>query len=612
MQTNTSAATILQEYFGYAAFKPGQKAIIDTILKGRDVLGIMPTGAGKSLCFQVPALALDGTTVVVSPLISLMKDQVDTLREMGVQAAFLNSSLSQDEFRSIMAKARLGTFKLLYIAPERLELESFQGLLAAINVVLVAVDEAHCISQWGHDFRPSYRKISAMIAALPSRPPISAFTATATPQVKQDIIRLLKLQRPYTLVTGFDRENLCLEAVEPDDKFKFLTNLLHKNRDSSGIIYCSTRKTVESVCAKLNERGIICTRYHAGLSESERTANQEAFINDRVPVITATNAFGMGIDKSNIRFVLHYNMPKTMENYYQEAGRAGRDGERAQCVLLYSQSDIITNKFLIEQSNAHKVRTNDYKKLQEMIDYCHTDICLRQYILNYFGEEDASPSCENCSNCLNTVNHTDITLEAQKILSCIIIMGERFGSGLVVDVLKGSRTARIKELHFEELSSYGLMQKYPKASIKEMISFLIAQGLIDVTGDRYPVLSLNGKTQTWLKSRDRLLIKRLIKQEQPKAPSASKVGIQATETAPPSPAGDDPVLFEKLRQLRKEIAAEQKVPPFVVFSDATLRHMCSKLPTNVAVLLEVSGVGKYKLAKYGNRFLQLIRDHLQK
>ena len=610
MQNNIGADVILQEYFGYDAFKPGQEAIIGEILKGRDVLGIMPTGAGKSLCFQVPALVLGGTAVVISPLISLMKDQVDTLCEMGVEAAFLNSSLDQTEFRSITAKARSGAYKLLYIAPERLELESFQGLLAAIDVALVAVDEAHCISQWGHDFRPSYRKISAMIGALPSRPPIAAFTATATPQVREDIIRLLKLQHPYTLVTGFDRENLSFTVDEPVDKFKALSGFIRNNGSGSGIIYCATRKAVESVCAKLNQLEISCTRYHAGLSDSERRANQEAFINDRITIITATNAFGMGIDKSNIRFVLHYNMPKTMENYYQEAGRAGRDGERAQCILLYSPSDIMTNKFFIEQGSDDTARANDYKKLQDIIDYCNTGSCLRQFILNYFGEEHASPSCDNCSNCLNTVNHTDITLEAQNILSCIILMGERFGSGLVIDVLRGSRTARIKELNFEELPTYSLMPQYSKASIKEMISFMIAQGLIDVKGDKYPVLFSTRAAHTWLKSDEKLWIKRLIRQEPPKTAKARKRGAAGGGTTPGSGADwDDNVLFERLRQLRTEIASEQKVPPYIIFSDATLHDMCHKLPTSVATLLDVSGVGQFKLTKYGHRFLQIIKKH---
>ncbi len=610
MQTTGRIEDILQDYFGFASFKEGQKAIIEEILKGRDVLGIMPTGSGKSLCFQVPALALKGTAVVISPLISLMKDQVDTLTESGVEAAFINSSLSFEELRSITARARAGAFKLLYVAPERLELNSFRSLLAALDISLLAVDEAHCISQWGHDFRPSYRNISAAIAALPSRPVVAAFTATATPQVKSDIVSMLDLKEPYSLVTGFDRENLYFEVEKPPDKFDYLTAFLSSGSASGGIIYCSTRKTVESISHKLSKMGYPCTRYHAGLTEEERITNQEAFINDRIPLIAATVAFGMGIDKSNIRYVVHYNMPKTMENYYQEAGRAGRDGEAARCILLYSPADIITNKFLIEQNSDHSLRANDYKKLQEIIDYCHTGSCLRQYILNYFGELYIPEECGNCGNCLNTINHTDITVEAQKILSCIKRMGERFGSRLVVDVLRGSKTARIKELRFEQLSTYGLMSEYSKTAISEMIMYLVARGFVDVTGGQYPVLSLNRSAYTWLKSGEELSIKRLIRKEELSA--GSEDSTRASRGSRPAitefGAGGQE-LFEKMRQLRKDIAARQKVPPFVVFSDASLRDMCHKMPATENELLDVTGVGKFKLQKYGKQFLTLINGN---
>lgn len=587
---------LLQEYFGYSAFKTGQKTIIDEILSGHDVLGIMPTGAGKSLCFQVPALALEGTAIVVSPLISLMKDQVDTLNEMGIKAAFINSSLDLQEYRSITANAQNGTYKLLYIAPERLETESFWELLPAMRISLVAVDEAHCISEWGHDFRPSYTKIADMIAKLPKRPAVAAFTATATPRVKEDIVKLLMLRQPYVLVTGFDRENLYFQVDKPTDKFDFLADYIRKNSGNSGIVYCSTRKTVEKVCERLNKQGIVATRYHAGLTDSERTENQEAFIYDRVPVIVATNAFGMGIDKSDIRYVIHYNMPKTMENYYQEAGRAGRDGEKAECVLLYSAADTVTNKLLIENSGENTDKASDYKKLQEIVDYCNTDSCLREYILRYFGEQNLPQACGNCGNCLGNIESTNITIEAQKILSCIKRTGERFGSGVVTDVLRGSNSEKLKAMGFDKLPTFGIMEAYSKETIKEIIAYLIAENYVDIKGDKYPVLALNPKAYCLLKSGDALYIKRLIAKEQPKTQKPEfKV---------------DKRLFEKLRRRRKEIADEQNVPPFVVFSDATLNDMCRKLPTTDEALLSVSGVGKSKLEKYGERFIEVIDEYV--
>jgi ATP-dependent DNA helicase RecQ len=587
---------ILQEYFGYSEFKTGQERIIDEILSGHDVLGIMPTGAGKSLCFQIPALALEGTAIVISPLISLMKDQVDTLNEMGIKAAFINSSLNMQDYRSITEKARNGEYKLLYIAPERLETESFWTLLSQMNISLIAIDEAHCISEWGHDFRPSYTKIASMISRLTKRPPVIALTATATVQVKQDIVRLLKLQQPYILITGFDRENLFFGVEKPKSKFDFLLKYIKKNVANSGIVYCSTRKTVESVCEKLSQHGISATRYHAGLTDGERIANQEAFIFDKVQVIVATNAFGMGIDKSNTRYVIHYNMPKTMENYYQEAGRSGRDGEKAECILFYSAADIITNKLLIENSGFNVDKTNEYKKLQEMVDYCNTDSCLRKYILSYFGEDNSPTACENCGNCNGNVENTDIITEAQKILSCIKRTGERFGSGIITDVLKGSGTEKLRTLGFDKLTTFGLMKEYSKDTIKEIIAYLIAENFVDVKGDKYPILALNTKAYSLLKGDSELYIKRVITKEAPKA--------KKTEHK----VSDD--LFEKLRGLRKVIAYEHKVPPFIIFSDTTLKDMCVKLPITCDTMLDVSGVGKFKLEKYGDRFIEMINEYV--
>ena len=587
---------ILQEYFGYSEFKTGQEQIIDEILSGHDVLGIMPTGAGKSLCFQIPALALEGTAIVISPLISLMKDQVDTLNEMGIKAAFINSSLNMKEFRDITEKAQNGEYKLLYIAPERLETESFWGLLSRLNISLIAIDEAHCISEWGHDFRPSYTRIAEMIGRLPKRPAVVALTATATTQVKHDIIRLLKLQKPYVLITGFDRENLYFEVEKPKSKFDFLLKYIKKNITNTGIVYCSTRKTVESVCKKLNENGISATRYHAGLTDGERIANQDAFIFDKVQVIVATNAFGMGIDKSNTRYVIHYNMPKTMENYYQEAGRSGRDGEKAECILFYSAADIITNKLLIENSGSNMDKSNEYKKLQEMVDYCNTDNCLRKYILHYFGEDQSPNECDNCGNCIGNIESTDITTEAQKILSCIKRTGERFGSGVITDVLKGSSTEKLRTLGFDKLTTFGLMKEYSKDTIKEIIAYLIAERFIGVKGDKYPILALNVEAYSLLKGDTLISIKRVIIKEVPKA---KKIEHKVS---------DD--LFEKLRGLRRVIAGEHKVPPFIIFSDTTLKDMCVKLPGTEDAMLDVSGVGKFKLEKYGDRFIELINEYV--
>lgn len=587
---------ILQDYFGYSTFKAGQKLIIDKILDGKDVLGIMPTGAGKSLCFQIPALILEGTTIVISPLISLMKDQVDTLNEMGVEAAFINSSQSLQEYREVMKNAKHGVYKLIYIAPERLETEGFQRLLSELDISLVAVDEAHCVSEWGHDFRPSYIKIADMITKLPKRPVVAAFTATATTEVREDIEKLLVLDKPYILVTGFDRENLYFEVDKPTDKLRFLIEYIKKNPESSGIVYCLTRKTVESVCEKLHKEGIKATRYHAGLSDSERAVNQEEFIYDRVKIIVATNAFGMGIDKSDIRFVIHYNMPKTMENYYQEAGRAGRDGERADCILMFSAADTVMNRLLIENSGAGTDRTNDYKKLQEMVDYCNTDSCLRRYILSYFGELYVSEKCDNCGNCTNDIECTNITIETQKILSCIKRTGERFGSSVITDVLKGSKSEKLRKLGFDKLSTFGLMKEYSKDSIREIIAYLISEGFVDVKGDKYPVLVLNQNSYELLKGEKELLIKRFIAKEQSRE---KKADIKA-----------DATLFGILRRLRKEIADEKMVPPFVVFSDATLEDMCRKLPTNSEALLNVSGVGKFKLEKYGDMFISTINKYI--
>jgi ATP-dependent DNA helicase RecQ len=592
---NSAVNALLKQYFGYDDFRNGQSEVIEHILKGNDVLAIMPTGAGKSICYQIPALMFEGVTIVISPLISLMKDQVDTLCETGIKAVFINSSLGLKEFRDVVSAAKMGRYKLIYVAPERLETDSFLELITSIKVSMVAVDEAHCVSQWGHDFRPSYREISKMLGKLTPRPVLAAFTATATPIVKDDIIKMLKLHRPFSLTTGFDRENLYFEVLKPANKFDQLLKYLSNIKGKSGIVYASTRKTVESICEKLNKKGYLATKYHAGLSENDRSKNQEDFIRDRIPIMVATNAFGMGIDKSNISFVIHNNMPKNMESYYQEAGRAGRDGERAECLLFYSASDIITNKLFIENGSEASDKTGEYQKLNEIVAYCNTDRCLRAYILDYFGEKDTKDYCDNCGNCNNDVDSTNVTLEAQKIMSCIKRMGERFGSVVVADVLRGSNTEKIRAMGFNKLTTYGIMKEYSKETIKELISFLIAESYITLYGDQYPVLRLNGMALEVLKGSKTVTIKRIINKQN--AVAREKVTV-------------DNGLFDILRVLRKQLADKQNVPPFVVFSDATLKDMCKKCPTSEEDMLLVSGVGAFKLEKYGEKFISAIKSYI--
>ena len=590
--------SVLKKYYGYDSFRPGQKEIIDAILDKKDVLGIMPTGGGKSICYQIPALLLEGVTIVVSPLISLMKDQVDTLKEYGIAAELINSTLSNYEFREIMDSAREGNYKLLYVAPERLETESFLSLLEEIPVSMVAVDEAHCVSQWGHDFRPSYRKIHSMIERLPRRPIVTAFTATATPHVKEDIVKLLDLYQPFEYVSSFDRGNLYFEVRKPSNKLQEIQTYLSEHKGESGIIYCATRKNVDEVCQRLNHLGVAATKYHAGLSDEERKQNQESFLFDEVPLIVATNAFGMGIDKPNVRFVLHYNMPKNMEGYYQEAGRAGRDGDLAECILLFSTQDIMTNRYLIEKGS-ESGRTIEYDKLNKMVDYCNTGGCLRNYILQYFGEKGLDVPCHNCGSCNNDIEETDITIEAQKILSCVKRMHEKFGASQVADVLKGANTQKIRSLHFNELSTYGIMSDYPKDVIKELISYLIAEGKLCLTGTEYPVVQLTEESYSILKGTQKISIRRVIRKETKKDFSSSISGVW------------DHMLFEYLRKTRQEEAAKQHIQPFMIFADNTLKEMARVYPITREELLQVSGVGEYKADKYGDLFIGMIREYVE-
>ena len=587
---------ILKYYYGYDSFRPAQAEIIETILSKRDVLAIMPTSAGKSICFQVPALMLDGITIVVSPLISLMYDQVTSLKEMGIQAILLNSAMTSLEYYQAIEQLQRGEVKLLYVAPERFEQEGFLEMMQGIQISMVAVDEAHCISQWGQDFRPSYQNIDTFVAQLPTRPIVAAFTATATPRVRLDIKQQLKLQHPFEVVTSFDRANLYFGMEEPRDKMSRLLELIKEKEPT--IVFCNTRKEVEKVCDKLQKKGIAADWYHAGLSPEARSKVQEDFIFDRIDVIVATNAFGMGIDKSNVRKVIHYNMPKDIESYYQEAGRAGRDGEPAECILLYGAKDIIINKFLVKQ-NEDKV---GMAKLNEMIDYCRTVRCLRGFMLDYFGQKDIPEDCGHCTNCLNKVELTDVTPQAQMILSCIIRMKERYGMSKVSEVLRGSKRAEMKALHFDQLSTYGIMKDYSDKALKEFISSLIADRYIETEGLQYPILQVSDLGKKALKNREKIEVKPIVAQILQKPDAIQQHKVQ--ENAP-----FDEVLYDRLRSIRMDLAFAQNVPPFLVFSDKTLKEFCRHLPTTDREFLQISGVGEKKLETYGEAFMQVIREY---
>ncbi len=585
------ALITLKQYFGYSSFREGQEQIISNILQGRDTLGIMPTGGGKSICFQLPALLFPGITLVISPLISLMKDQVDTLTSLGITASFINSSLNQGEVTARLRDAGAGKYKILYVAPERLESERFRELCSAVNIALLAIDEAHCISQWGHDFRPSYRSIAPFIKGLPKRPVITAFTATATEEVTGDIVNLLAMKKAATFVMGFNRKNLSFDVVRGQNKKDFIMDFLAANKGRAGIIYAATRKEVDGLYSLLSKKGYMVGKYHAGLNDRDRMKVQEAFMYDDVHIMVATNAFGMGIDKSNVRYVIHYNMPKNMEAYYQEAGRAGRDGDPGRCILLFNAQDIMLQKFLIEQTVTSPERqANEYKKLQTMIDYCHTTGCLREYILRYFAEENCFQNCGNCSNCNDESELTDITIEAQKIFSCIRHMRERFGAVLVAEVLKGSQNKKIIQFGFNRLSTYGLMKEFTLKEIKDIINVLIAEGYIALTEGQYPLAKICPKAIPVLKGECKVWQRIQIKKVKPEK---------------------DEALFELLRALRKGISAAEKVPPYIVFSDSTLREMCAFLPTDRMAMLAIKGVGERKYEHYGHRFMEVISRYVE-
>lgn len=605
---------ILREFFGHESFRNGQEEIINSILSGRDVLGIMPTGAGKSLCYQIPAMILDGITIVISPLISLMKDQVSSLTESGINAACINSSLGIQEYYEFFRRANNNEYKIIYAAPERLDTEEFLNFAENVKISMITVDEAHCVSQWGQDFRPSYLRIVEFIEKLSYRPIISAFTATATKSVKNDIANILKLANPFTLTTGFDRKNLYFGVIKPNNKYIKLTELLKKYGDKSGIVYCLSRKGVEEVCEKLNSDGFSATRYHAGLSQEERNKNQEDFIYDRRQIMVATNAFGMGIDKSNVSFVIHYNMPKNIESYYQEAGRAGRDGEPADCILLYNGQDVRTNQFLIDNNRdintelsaeqLEDVRRKDMERLKFMTYYCTTSDCLRSFMLRYFGENSYN-QCGNCSCCSGEFELTDITVDAQKIISCVYRVhqkGRDYGKSMIADILKGSKNEKIIDLGFDTLSTYGIMSDTLIRVIRSEIDWLIQNEYLILTDSEYPVLRLSAKSADILKGRTKLEMKI------PKAlPKKEKNSKKESENQYYAESG----LFQKLRELRSAIAAEENVPAYIVFSDAALRDMCRKLPVDINGFYEVSGVGTRKAEKYGEHFCLLIANYVK-
>ena len=579
---------IMSKYFGFRDFKTGQKEIVDCILQGRDALGIMPTGGGKSLCYQLPALTLPGLTLIISPLIALMKDQVDALNDQGINASYINSSLNHSELYNRLDKARRGYYKLLYVAPERLESENFTDLLQELPLSLVAVDEAHCVSQWGHDFRPSYLGIGAWISSLPQRPIVAAFTATATPRVEEDIIKLLGLEQPVVFINSFDRPNLYFSVHKGVDRSSFINRYLKEHPDYPGIIYAATRKEVDSLFDELTKQGFSAGKYHAGLSNAERSCYQEAFIYDQIKVMAATNAFGLGIDKSNVRFVIHHNMPRHLEAYYQEAGRAGRDGQEADCILLYQAQDILIQKFLIEQGILSPSRKEmEYAKLQDMIDYCHTSHCLRKYILEYFREGGVPEHCQQCANCMER-ELRDITIEAQKIFSCIVRMKQAYGSKLIASVLKGSKQKRIIELGFDRLSTYGIMSELSTASIIDLINLLAAEDYLSISSGKYPVVTLTPRARPVLRSQEQIIL------SLPKIPQA---------------AAPESNLFEALRELRLQIARQQGLPPYVVFPDITLREMATYLPQDREAMLKINGVGQVKFERYGEQFLDIIRRY---
>lgn len=612
---------LLKDIFGHSDFRKGQEQAVDCLLSGRDLLAVMPTGAGKSVCYQLPALMLRGITLVISPLISLMQDQAAALTQNGVSAAFLNSTLSSEEYMLTLQMARNGVYKLLYVAPERLDSESFLNFASHNEIAMITVDEAHCISQWGQDFRPSYLRIADFINALPKRPVISAFTATATDKVRNDIKEKLGLNNPLEIVTGFDRPNLFFEVIKADTRVKpvVLKELLNRFSDRSGIIYCNTRKQTEQVYNFCKEQGIEASIYHAGISDNLRKSNQEDFIFDRTRVMVATNAFGMGIDKSNVGFVIHYGMPKSPEAYYQEAGRAGRDGTAADCVMLYCGADLNTALYFIDNMEGEgltaeelaEVKRQDRKRLDAMVEYCNTTDCLREYLLNYFGEK--CESCSGCSNCNGDFRIEDITDPAQRIISCVFRLserGKRFGTNMIVDILKGSKGQKVMGGGYYKLSTYGIMANYDKKRISELIDILVKQEYLRRSDDEYRLLYITQKGDKAIRERQKITAKFLVRREtvselfQGSVTLKNPVTVQLTD--------DDTELLKVLKDLRFSLAKMSRLPAYMIFSNATLEDMAAKKPITKGEFLQVNGVGEAKLNMYGDKFIEKIKEYIQR
>lgn len=605
-----NALETLKTYFGYDTFREGQEKIVEAILTNRDVLAIMPTGAGKSICYQIPALILPGITLVISPLISLMQDQVKALNDAGIHAAFINSSLTENQISKALYLAASGRYKIIYVAPERLENYEFLEFARNVEISMVTVDESHCISQWGQDFRPSYLKIVEFVKNLPKRPIVSAFTATATEEVKNDILCTLSLADPEVVITGFDRKNLYYSVENIRRKDEFIMEYIEKHPTESGIIYCATRKNVDNLFELLFKRGVPVTRYHAGLTNETRKKNQDDFIYDRTPVIIATNAFGMGIDKSNVRYVIHYNMPQSMENYYQEAGRAGRDGENSQCILLFSLQDVMIDRMLldnkdfsdVDEEDEYLIRQRDIRRLQTMEGYCKTTGCLRNYILEYFGEKTSGP-CDNCGNCHREYHEVDMTAEAKWVVNCVAETRGRYGLTIVLGTLMGAKRARLRELRTDQYKSYGALSGHSEAELRTLISQMTEMGYLYQTQEKYSVLKLGNITP--LKDANTRVIMRTYEEKEPDKKKKIQKAVRKRSTDALTSAGYD--LFEVLRKLRLEIAKEESMPPYIIFSDKTLIDMCVKKPSDEEEMLNVSGVGANKLKKYGQRFLQEIQ-----
>ena len=593
---------ILERYFGFKHFRSGQEEVIDSILSGRDALAVMPTGAGKSVCYQVPRLMFDGVTLVSSPLISLMKDQVNALTSMGIRAAYLNRSLNNVQYNKALDNMSRGMYKIVYVAPERLVSERFVQVCRSLEISLVAVDEAHCVSQWGQDFRPGYLNIARFISGLPVRPVVSAFTATATKDVKTDIVNLLQLHEPVVLTTGFDRPNLFFSVMRPSKKRDTLLKLIKERSGKTGIVYCSTRKKVEEISEFLCSQGFSATRYHAGLTDEERLKNQEDFVYDRKRIMVATNAFGMGIDKSDVRFVIHYNMPKNIESYYQEAGRAGRDGEDSDCILLFGTQDIATAHYFIDAAEPNPEMTpeqnaafkqKEEERLQHMISYSKTQGCLRAFMLRYFGDQ-AKDRCGKCSNCRSKYRTVDVTVDAQKILSCIVRTKERYGAQVICDVLRGKETQKVRNNGLQNQTTYGILRDVSASQLKSLIETLEEQGYIRYVGAGRPALKVT--ESGWLVLKGKVMVQ---------SREALKVRTTVTETD----NGTDPALFRELQNVRTAIAGKRGVPSYIIFSDAALRSMCKHLPVTDEEFLRVNGVGETKLRLYGEQFMDVIRMH---